>query len=168
METAEGVEPSAVSAVNPENALAENAVPEPEQTGFDFPEIGTEQTSFFGADFLPPQPVDAAPVPHGLQYPQEIIDAALTVGANDRNSRKYITAYFMKDKTSTENAIFLRNHYQTNGAGFYVRDQQYAIWYDASGIRLSAGTTAQRDSAYLITWDCWTKGAIFPNPNCRT
>ena len=59
----------------------------------------------------------------------------------------------MKDKTSTENAIFLRNHYQTNGAGFYVRNQQYAIWYDASGIRLSAGTTAQWDSAYLITWE---------------
>ena len=153
VETAEGEEPSAVSAVNPVKAPAENAVPEPNQTGFDFPEMGTEQTSFFGADYLPPQPVDAAPVPHGLQYPQEIIDAALTVGANDRNSRKYITAYFMKDKTSTENAIFLRNHYQTNGAGFYVRDQQYAIWYDASGIRLSAGTTAQRDSAYLITWE---------------
>ena len=153
METAEGEEPSAVSAVNSENAPADNAVPEPDQTGFDFPEMGTEQTSFFGSDFLPPQPVDAAPVPHGLQYPQEIIDAALTVGANDRNSRKYITAYFMKDKTSTENAIFLRNHYQTNGAGFYVRDQQYAIWYDASGIRLSAGTTAQRDGAYLITWE---------------
>ncbi len=152
-ETAEGEEPSAVSGINPENAAAENGVPEPDRTGFDFPEMGTEQTSFFGADFLPPQPVDAAPVPHGLQYPQEIIDAALTVGANDRNSRKYITAYFMKDKTSTENAIFLRNHYQTNGAGFYVRDQQYAIWYDASGIRLSAGTTAQLDSAYLITWE---------------
>ena len=153
VETAEGEEPSAVSGINPENAAAENGVPEPDRTGFDFPEMGTEQTSFFGSDFLPPQPVDAAPVPHGLQYPQEIIDAALTVGANDRNSRKYITAYFMKDKTSTENAIFLRNHYQTNGAGFYVRDQQYAIWYDASGIRLSAGTTAQWDSAYLITWE---------------
>ena len=153
METAEGEEPSAVSAVNPENAAAENGVPEPDRTGFEFPEMGTEQTSFFGTDVLSPQPVDAAPVPHGLQYPQEIIDAALTVGANDRNSRKYITAYFMKDKTSTENAIFLRNHYQTNGAGFYVRDQQYAIWYDASGIRLSAGTTAQRVSAYLITWE---------------
>ena len=90
-ETAEGVEPSAVSAINSENAPAENGVPEPDRTGFDFPEMGTEQTSFFGTDVLSPQPVDAAPVPHGLQYPQEIIDAALTVGANDRNSRKYIT-----------------------------------------------------------------------------
>ena len=90
--------------------------------------MGTEQTSLFGSIDGKHEPVDAAPVPYGLQYPQEIIDAALTIGANDMNSRKYITAYFMKDKSSTENAIFLRDHYKTNGAGFYVRDQQYAIW----------------------------------------
>ena len=140
-ETAEEQEASAVSSSKPEQAV------------FNLPEMGTEQTSLFGSIDGKPEPVDAAPVPHGLQYPQEIIDAALTIGANDMNSRKYITAYFMKDKSSTENAIFLRDHYKTNGAGFYVRDQQYAIWYDASGIRLSAGTSAQRNSAYLITWE---------------
>ena len=136
-----------------ENEASALSSSEPEEAVFNFPEMGTEQTSFFSGADSPAQPVDAAPLPHGLRYPQEIIDAALTIGANDLNSRKYITAYFMKDKTDTENAIFLRDHYKTNGAGFYVRDQQYAIWYDASGIRLSAGTTARRDSAYLIPWE---------------
>ena len=152
-ESAEENEPSALSNSDQKNTPEEPLREESEQAVFNFPEMSTEQTSFFSGADSPAQPVDAAPLPHGLRYPQEIIDAALTIGANDRSSRKYITAYFMKDKSDTENAFFLRDHYKTNGAGFYVRDQQYAIWYDASGIRLSAGTTAQRDSAYLIPWE---------------
>ena len=152
-ESAEENEASAFSPSDQENTPVEPLREESEQAVFNFPEMGTEQTSFLSGADSPAQPVDAAPLPHGLRYPQEIIDAALTIGANDRSSRKYITAYFMKDKSDTENAIFLRDHYKTNGAGFYVRDQQYAIWYDASGIRLSAGTTARRDSAYLIPWE---------------
>ena len=152
-ESAEENEASALSPSDQENTPAEPLREESELAVFNFPDMGTEQTSFFSGVDTPAQPIDAAPLPHGLRYPQEIIDAALTIGANDRSSRKYITAYFMKDKSDTENAIFLRDHYKTNGAGFYVRDQQYAIWYDASGIRLSAGTTARRDSAYLIPWE---------------
>ena len=52
-----------------------------------------------------------------------------------------------------DNAIFLRDQYGTNGAGFYVRDTQYAIWYDASGIRLSMGDSAMGGGTYMITWE---------------
>ena len=137
----------------PEQAEPEKAATNTAQAFFDFPEMGTEQTSFFGNIGTEPQPVDMAPVPRGLPYPQEIIDAALSVGANDLSSRKRITAYFMKDKSLMDNAIFLRDQYGTNGAGFYVRDTQYAIWYDASGIRLSMGESAMGSGAYMITWE---------------
>ena len=39
-----------------------------------------------------------------LQLPQQIIDEALCMGFNDRDSRKITCAYFMKDKP--DNAAF--------------------------------------------------------------
>ena len=59
-------------------------------------------------------------MPHS-QLPQQVIDEALCIGANDKNSRLIICAYFMKDHTPEENAAFLAKHYGTNGAGFYYR-----------------------------------------------
>ena len=68
------------------------------------------------------------------ELPQQVIDEALCIGANDRNSRLIICAYFMKDHTPEENAAFLAKHYGTNGAGFYINDREYALWYDPEGI----------------------------------
>ena len=59
--------------------------------------------------------------------PQQVIDEALCIGANDQNSRLIICAYFKKDKP--DNARFLAEHYGENGAGFYLDGRQYAIWY---------------------------------------
>ena len=42
---------------------------------------------------------------------QNVIDAALTLGANDPDSRLRIIAEFMKDKPLEENARFLQVHY---------------------------------------------------------
>ena len=57
--------------------------------------------------------------------PQQVIDEALCIGANDQNSRLIICAYFKKDKP--DNARFLAEHYGENGAGFYLDGRQYAI-----------------------------------------
>lgn len=57
-------------------------------------------------------------MPHS-QLPQQVIDEALCIGVNDKNSRLIICAYFMKDHTPEENAAFLAKHYGTNGAGFF-------------------------------------------------
>ncbi|MBR5111548.1 MAG: DEAD/DEAH box helicase family protein, partial [Clostridia bacterium] len=89
----------------------------------------------------------------GIQYPQEIVDEALRVGANDPNSRLIICAYFMKDKPLEENVRFLKEHYKTNGAGFYFQDRPYSIWYDQDGIRLSSGESAQGKTAFVISWE---------------
>lgn len=83
--------------------------------------------------------------------PQQVIDEALCIGANDQNSRLIICGYFKKDKP--DNAQFLAEHYGENGAGFYLDGRQYAIWYNAEGIRIAQGESAQRSSATLISWE---------------
>ena len=87
------------------------------------------------------------------QLPQQVIDEALCIGANDKNSRLIICAYFMKDHTPEENAAFLAKHYGTNGAGFYINERKYSIWYGNEGIRISDGESAQRRYATLLTWE---------------
>lgn len=88
-----------------------------------------------------------------LRYSQQVVDEALTLGANDRNSRLVITAYFMKDHTLAENAAFLKDHYGRNGAGFYLDGKQYAVWYDESGFRISAGDTTLGGMTMTMTWE---------------
>ena len=98
------------------------------------------------ADFNAPVQEDGGQLAFSMprpQLPQQIIDEALCIGANDRNSRLIICAYFMKDHSLEDNAAFLAKHYGENGAGFYVNDRQYAIWYNAEGIRIASGDTAQ-------------------------
>ena len=52
------------------------------------------------------------------ELPQQIIDEALCIGANDRDSKLIICGYFKKDKPLEENAEFLKKHYSRNGAGW--------------------------------------------------
>ena len=105
----------------------------------------SQQMSLFDMAMPTAEPVTAPtePVSYGIRYSQQVIDEALCIGANDRNSRLIVCAYFMKDKPMEENARFLMRHYGTNGAGFYLNDRQYAIWYSGEGIRLSSGESAR-------------------------
>ena len=106
-----------------------------------------QQLTFFD---LPAQPADAPLFSHP-KLPQQIIDEALCVGANDEHSRLIICAYFMKDKP--DNAAFLQKHYGENGAGFYFDGERISLWYDAEWMRIARGTTAQRSSATLLSWE---------------
>lgn len=114
-----------------------------------------QQLSLFDfAEFTAPeQAAPAERVSYGLRYSQQVIDEALCIGANDRNSRLIICAYFMKDKPLAENARFLMEHYGENGAGFYLNDRPYAIWYNTEGIRLSSGDRIQGNASMLISWE---------------
>ena len=116
----------------------------------------SQQLSLFDfADFNAPAQEESEQLsfmPHS-QLPQQIIDEALCIGANDKNSRLIICAYFMKDHTPEENAAFLAKHYGTNGAGFYINERKYSIWYGDEGIRISDGESAQRRYATLLTWE---------------
>ena len=115
-----------------------------------------QQLSLFDfADFVvPEQVIPAEPMSYGsLRYPQQVIDEALCIGANDKNSRLIVCAYFMKDKSLADNAHFLMENYGENGAGFYLGGRQCAIWYNAEGIRLSSGDSAQGNASMLISWE---------------
>ncbi len=116
----------------------------------------SQQLSLFDfADFNNPAQEDGGQISFisRPELPQQVIDEALCIGANDRNSRLIICAYFMKDHTPEENAAFLAKHYGTNGAGFYINDREYALWYDPEGIRVSTGRSAQNRYATLLSWE---------------
>ena len=109
---------------------------------------------FEGFDSLVPQePAGQMTFFSRPQLSQQIIDEALCVGANDPSSRLIICAYFMKDKPLEDNAHFLMEHYGEGGAGFYFGDRKISVWYNAEGIRIDGGETAQRSSATVLTWE---------------
>lgn len=109
-----------------------------------------EQISFLDGGFSVSEAAQQTFFPQ-LQLPQQIIDEALCMGFNDRDSRKIICAYFMKDKP--DNAAFLQESYGTNGAGLIIQGQEYAIWYDPEGIRVSPGRTVQKLHTTIVTWE---------------
>ena len=119
------------------------------------PDQESQQMSLFDfAAFQQPAQAEGTAQPSIFPHPalpQQVIDEALCIGANDQNSRLIICAYFKKDKP--DNARFLSEHYGENGAGFYLDGRQYAIWYNAEGIRIAQGESAQRSSATLIPWE---------------
>lgn len=109
-----------------------------------------EQISFLDGGFSVSEEAQQTFFPQ-LQLPQQIIDEALCMGFNDQDSRKIICAYFMKDKP--DNAAFLQKSYGTNGAGLIIQGQEYAVWYDPEGIRISPGRTVQKLHTTLVTWE---------------
>ena len=124
----------------------------------DIPQLPTQESQqmslFDFAAFQQPAQAEGTVQPSIFPHPalpQQVIDEALCIGANDQNSRLIICAYFKKDKP--DNAQFLVEHYGENGAGFYLDGRQYAIWYNAEGIRIAQGESAQRSSAILIPWE---------------
>ena len=113
-----------------------------------------EQISFLGGGYLAPeQEGEQQTFFSQPQLPQQVIDEALCIGFNDQNSRLIICAYFMKDKPLEDNAAFLQKSYGTNGAGLFIHDREYAIWYDAGGIRIATGRTVQKRYTTLVTWE---------------
>ena len=109
-----------------------------------------EQISFLDGGFSVSEAAQQSFFPQ-LQLPRQIIDEALCMGFNDQDSRKIICAYFMKDKP--DNASFLQKSYGTNGAGLIIQGQEYAIWYDPEGIRVSPGRTVQKLHTTIVTWE---------------
>ena len=74
----------------------------------------TPQLSLFDVQDIETVDAEEAHNAPALRYSQQVIDEALTIGANDRNSRLIICAFFQKDHTPAENAAFLQEHYGTD------------------------------------------------------
>ena len=115
---------------------------------------GQQMSLFDFAAFQQPARTEGAAQPSVFPHPalpQQVIDEALCIGSNHKHSRLIICAYFKKDKP--DNTRFLAEHYGENGAGFYLNGKKYALWYNAEGIRIAQGESAQRSSAALIPWE---------------
>ena len=119
------------------------------------PSFEEQQLSFLAPDYSLPEVEEDAQLTFlsAPQLPQQIIDEALCIGYNDQDSRLVICAYFMKDKPLEDNAAFLQKKYGTNGAGLFIHDREYAVWYGPEGIRVAAGRSAQKRHATLVTWE---------------
>ena len=84
---------------------------------------------------------------------QDVIDEALRIGANDTASRLRIVAEFMKGKSTEENTQFLQSHYGENGAGFFVGERKYALWYNEAGMKISLGEGVNDRLSTTVTWE---------------
>lgn len=82
------------------------------------------------------------------------LDAILRDGGNDRDSRLHITAYFLKGKTTAENAAFLSREYEKGGKGFQFGEKQISVWFDDTGLIFGRGKSAlsAREQVHL-TWE---------------
>ena len=88
-----------------------------------------------------------------FSLPQQMIDEILADGGNARNSRHRIAARFKKDFPLNDNAAFLRREYRAGGKGLIVNGKRFSAWWDADGIRIAQGDTAQGEGATLISWE---------------
>ena len=84
---------------------------------------------------------------------QQIIDEALCSGANEKDSRLTICAYFRRDFGPENNIKFLKEHYEQGAFGFISEGEQIAVFYDENGIKISKGNYANRSGATLVTWE---------------
>ena len=84
--------------------------------------------------------------------PQEHVDHILTDGGNGRNSASRIVAHFKKDFPIEESAEFLQREFRTGGRGIVVDGKKISAWWDANGIRLAYGNSAQAEGAMTVSW----------------
>ncbi len=98
----------------------------------------TEQISMFGA--------------LAFSMPQEYVDRILSDGGNGKHSASRIVAHFKKDFPIEESAEFLQREFRVGGRGIVVDGKKVSAWWDANGIRLAFGNSAQTEGAMTVSW----------------
>ena len=88
-----------------------------------------------------------------FSMPRQIIDEVLCDGTNDKESIIEICIEFSKDKSVENKAEFLKNLYKTDGKGFIFDGRKVSAWWNADGIRISYGDSANKNTAQLISWE---------------
>ena len=88
-----------------------------------------------------------------FSMPRQIVDEVLCDGTNDKDSVIEICIEFSKDKAVESKAEFLKNLYKTDGKGFIFDGRKVSAWWNADGIRISYGDTANKNTAQLISWE---------------
>ena len=88
-----------------------------------------------------------------FSMPRQIIDEVLCDGTNDKYSVIETCIEFSKDKSVENKAEFLKNLYKTDGKGFIFDGRKVSAWWNADGIRISYGDSANKNTAQLISWE---------------
>lgn len=88
-----------------------------------------------------------------FSMPQQVIDEVLCDGTNDKDSIIEICIEFSKDKSVESKSEFLKNLYKTDGKGFIFDGRKVSAWWNADGIRISYGDSANKNTAQLISWE---------------
>ena len=139
--------------------------PEPEPIAPE-PVQQVEQLSFFGDT----EPVPAAEPPKNIPKrtvafsrtapDDEMIDYILKCGSNEPKSLERIVAQFQKEKTTAENADFLRKEFGEDGRGYNFTDKNnlrsalLAAWFDNSGITAAISNTAFPEGEKIhLSWE---------------
>ncbi len=146
----------------PEDDLSEPVFAEPEAEEFPDPEPvpQVEQLSFFG-DTEPAKNVSQRPVAISRTAPDdEMIDYILKCGSNEPKSLERIIAQFQKEKSTAENAEFLRKEFGEDGRGYKFTSHDFthsallAAWFDNSGITAAISNTAfPKGEKIHLSWE---------------
>ena len=81
-----------------------------------------------------------------------VIDRILSNGGGGRHSIERIVAFFQKSPSISEASDFLKDEYGTGGKGFVIAGQEYALWFDESGIRIAPGRTVDNIGCQVLPW----------------
>ena len=149
----------------PENDLSDPVFAEPEAKEFPDPEPvpQIEQLSFFGdtEPVVPQKKVSQRPVAFSRNAPNdEMIDYILKCGSNEPKSLERIVAQFQKEKSTAENAEFLRKEFGEGGRGYKFTSHDFthsallAAWFDTSGITAAISNTAFPEGEKIhLSWE---------------
>ena len=86
------------------------------------------------------------------RMPQDQINEVMRSGGGRDDSRKRIYAKYQQGKTPEEMAAFLRKEYGVTGKGFIFDGKQFAVWFDADGMRIGRGVSAWENMALSMSW----------------
>ena len=84
---------------------------------------------------------------------QEDIDAILTRGSGIHQGKFRIYEQFLKQDSSENNIVFLKNEYGIGGAYPAISGRNLDESHDAKGIKISRGRISQPDAELLLRWN---------------
>lgn len=86
-----------------------------------------------------------------------MIDHILRCGSNEPNSLERIVRQFQKQKSTEENAEFLKKEFGEDGRGYFIQDTsefKVSVWFDEGGIYTAVSDTAfPTGSRSHIDWE---------------
>lgn len=77
---------------------------------------------------------------------QKVIDDILRIGGNHRNGVHRIIYNFMIPQTEEEYTDFIRSEFGTGGIGVRIDGEDYAVWYDQSGLKIVNGHSVREET----------------------